>query len=67
MFAQYLFLARVQFLDEERITHPNAAQSACRDYISRRCAFRFIVAANAVEARRLEHQLKQDLRPTLNP
>ena len=33
MFAQYLFLARVQFIPEERITHPRAAKAACHDYI----------------------------------
>jgi hypothetical protein len=34
MFAQYLFLARVQFRSAERITHPRAAKSACRAYIA---------------------------------
>ena len=29
MFAQYLFLARVQFIPDERITHPRAAKEAC--------------------------------------
>ena len=34
MFAQSLFLARVQFIGDERITHPRDAKAACRDYIS---------------------------------
>jgi predicted GIY-YIG superfamily endonuclease len=29
MFAQYLFLARVQFIPKERITHPRDAKAAC--------------------------------------
>src|SRR6478672_7807287 len=33
MFAQYLFLSRVQFLSGDRIIHPSAAKVACRDYI----------------------------------
>jgi hypothetical protein len=41
MFAQYLFLARVQFLGQDRINHPRDAKQACRDYISGRCAFRY--------------------------
>src|SRR6516164_7048792 len=41
MFAQYLFLARVQFQSEERITHPRAAKAACRAYIADRCSFRY--------------------------
>src|SRR5262245_28188096 len=41
-FAQYLFLARVQFLSEERITHPRAAKAACRAYILERCSFRYL-------------------------
>src|SRR5215813_4144330 len=36
MFAQYLFLARVQFVGAERITHPRNAKAACRDYIAQR-------------------------------
>ena len=40
MFAQYLFLARVQFLPEERITHPREAKAACQDYIRERCSFK---------------------------
>jgi predicted GIY-YIG superfamily endonuclease len=37
MFAQYLFLARVQFVGAERINHPRNAKAACRDYIAQRC------------------------------
>jgi hypothetical protein len=32
-----------------------------------RCAFRFIPAGDGAEARRLEHTLRQELRPALNP
>jgi excinuclease UvrABC nuclease subunit len=67
MFAQYLFLARVQFQSEERITHPRAAQAACRSYIRERCSFRYRVLATAAEARVLEATLKGQLAPTLNP
>lgn len=67
IFAQYLFLARVQFLDAERIRDPKAAQSACRAYIHQRCSFRFAITANGAEARQLEQQLKHDLGPALNP
>src|SRR5262249_31092752 len=45
MFAQYLFLARVQFLPSERITHPSAAKLACREYILERCSLRYRVMA----------------------
>jgi predicted GIY-YIG superfamily endonuclease len=67
MFAQYLFLARVQFLREERCRHPNEAKAACREYIRERCSFSFITAADGAEARALERLLKQELRPSLNP
>lgn len=67
MFAQYLFLSRVQFVSDERIRHPSGAKMACRAYMRTRCAFRFITAGDGAEARRLEHQLKQELRPALNP
>lgn len=67
MLAQYLFLARVQFLSSDRITHPRDAQAACRDYIRSRCAFRYLVTADAADARALEIELKAELRPTLNP
>jgi hypothetical protein len=67
MFAQYLFLARVQFLKEDRINHPRDAKTACRDYISTRCAFRYLAAASAAAARANEMRLKQELRPALNP
>jgi len=67
MFAQYLFLARVQFLPVDRIAHPREAKSACRKYISDRCSFQFVATADAREARNLEAQLKKELRPVLNP
>jgi excinuclease UvrABC nuclease subunit len=66
MFAQYLFLARVQFLSEERITHPRAAKAACRAYILERCSFRYLVVGTAAEARSLEGRLKRELSPALN-
>ena len=66
MFAQYLFLSRVQFVSEERISHPNKAKTACRAYLLERCAFRFISSGDGAEARQLEWQLKQELRPALN-
>jgi excinuclease UvrABC nuclease subunit len=66
MFAQYLFLARVQFLTEERITHPRDAKAACRAYILDRCSFRYPVVASAAEARSLEAKLKIELSPPLN-
>jgi hypothetical protein len=67
MFAQYLFLARVQFLREDRIDHPRDAKTACRDYISSRCSFRYHIAATAADARAMELALKRELRPSLNP
>lgn len=67
MFAQYLFLARVQFLSKERITHPRDAKAACRAYIHERCSFRYRVTKDSTEARTLEQELKEALRPTLNP
>ena len=67
MFAQYLFLARVQFLPEKRITHPREAKAACRDYIAKRCSFRYRVTQDGAEARSLENRLKSELKPTLNP
>lgn len=67
MFAQYLFLARVQFLGEERIAHPRDAKVACREYIATRCTFQYKTTANASEARTLENKLKDELRPALNP
>lgn len=66
MFAQYLFLARVQFVSEERITHPRAAKAACRAYIADRCSFRYCVVRTATDARALETKLKVDLVPALN-
>ena len=67
MFAQYLFLARVQFVAASRITHPREAKSACREYVTERCSFRYLVAQDGREARELEAKLKAELRPTLNP
>lgn len=66
MFAQYLFLARVQFQTEARITHPRAAKEACRAYIQARCSFSFHVSADGADARRLETELKRTLHPALN-
>jgi len=66
MFAQYLFLARVQFRSVERITHPRAAKTACRAYILERCSFCYRVLPNASEARLLEARLKRELQPALN-
>lgn len=66
MFAQYLFLARVQFIAAERITHPRAAKAACRAYILERCSLRYRVMSSAAEARQLENALKRQLKPALN-
>ena len=67
MFAQYLFLARVQFIDDKRITHPRDAKQACREYIANRCQFWFVTTESPAEARALEAALKVSLRPSLNP
>ena len=67
MFAQYLFLSRVQFLNEQRVRHPRDAKAACKNYLVERCAFRFAQARDGSEARRLEDELKRALRPVLNP
>ncbi len=67
MFAQYLFLARVQFVPEERITHPRHAKAAIHQYITERCSFSYRVARDGAEARALENRLKAELEPTLNP
>ena len=66
MFAQYLFLARVQFTSLERITHPREAKAACHRYVVDRCSFRYLVAHDGAEALRAEQELKRTLRPTLN-
>jgi excinuclease UvrABC nuclease subunit len=66
MFAQYLFLARVQFIPAERIIHPRAAKAACRAYILERCSLRYRVMASGAEARSLESNLKLELKPALN-
>jgi excinuclease UvrABC nuclease subunit len=67
MFAQYLFLSRVQFVADQRIQHPSEAKAACRAYLREHCAFRVVIAEDATEARRLEQRLKRELRPALNP
>jgi hypothetical protein len=67
MFAQYLFLARVQQLYEPRITHPRDAKDACRKYIGEHCTFRYKIVESAAEARALENGLKRSLVPSLNP
>ena len=67
MFAQYLFLARVQFISEERITHPREAKAACHEYITDRCSFRYLATRDGAEARQLEDRLKAELAPALNP
>ncbi|WP_437687861.1 GIY-YIG nuclease family protein [Sorangium sp. So ce176] len=67
MFAQYLFLARVQFISDERARHPHQAKAAVRSYLVERCAFRFATAMDGADARRLEQQLKSELKPVLNP
>jgi hypothetical protein len=67
MFAQYLFLSRVQFVRNERIRHPTEAKTACRAYLLERCSFRFATAADAVQARQLERKFRLELLPTLNP
>jgi len=66
MFAQYLFLARVQFVLPERVTHPRAAKAACRQYILERCSLRFRATATGSEARALEKSLRSLLKPVLN-
>jgi len=67
MFAQYLFLARVQFLPEERITHPRDAKAWCRKYIDERCSFKYQTTSDSNAARELENHLKKELDPALNP
>jgi len=67
MFAQYLFLARVQFIPNERITHPRDAKAACHRYITERCRFSYSTTEDGESARALEGQLKIELRPALNP
>lgn len=66
MFAQYLFLARVQFLPETPITHPRDANRACRAYIRERCLFAYCVTADGAEAMLAERALKAALQPALN-
>ena len=67
MFAQYLFLAKVQFIPKKRITHPRDAKAACQKYIRERCSFQYQVAIDGAEARDLEKSLKEELTPSLNP
>ena len=66
MFAQYLFLARVQFTVAERVTHPMQAKALCQNYIRENCWLSWRVCESASEARALEATLKQSLRPVLN-
>lgn len=66
MFAQYLFLSRVQFSTQERIRHPIDAKKACRSYLLEHCSFQFVAASDGAAARQLEHHLKKELRPVLN-
>ena len=67
IFAQYLFLARVQFVPEERITHPREAKAACHTYIMERCSFSCAETDTGGAARALEDQLKAELLPAFNP
>ena len=67
MFAQYLFLSRVQFTVADRIRHPVEAKAACRSYLRENCSFRYAVTIDGGQARKLEQQLKRELRPALNP
>ena len=67
MFAQYLFLSRVQFASEERIYHPRDAKAACRSYIKSNCSFCYVTARDGAEARLLELQFRSELRPAMNP
>ncbi len=67
MFAQYLFLDRVQFVSSNRIRHPREARAACRLYIHDRLSFRFAVTYDGAEARDAEGELKRLLSPSLNP
>src|SRR5207253_1745239 len=66
MFAQYLFLARVQFSIPERVKHPNEAKQACRAYIHQRCSLSYKALPSAAEARSLELELRRLLKPALN-
>lgn len=66
MFAQYLFLDRVQFVPEERIRHPREAKRAVQAYVRERCSFRFRVCLDGREARELEREWKRTLAPSLN-
>lgn len=67
MFAQYLFLARVQFVPAERITHPRDAKRACHQYLIDRCTFSVVVASDGAEARALEARPRVELMPVFNP
>ena len=67
MFAQYLFLGRVQFLSGERITHPTEAKAACHTYVKERCSFQFLATDDPTKASDFEKRLKAELKPTLNP
>ena len=67
MFAQYLFLDRVQFVPKKRIAHPREAREACHMYIKERCSFTYRVAEDGTQARDMENELKLKLKPSLNP
>lgn len=67
MFAQYLFLDRVQFTVEERIKHPKDAKIACKKYIMERLSFSFLIAEGASQAREYETHFKKTMKPSLNP
>ena len=66
MFAQYLFLARAQFLAEERVTHPSLAKQLCQRYMQERCLFSWRICSSAAEARELETTFKHSHKPALN-
>jgi excinuclease UvrABC nuclease subunit len=67
MFAQYLFLARVQFIPEKRVTHPREAKAACRSYILENLSFQYARTEHGADARLLENEFKAKLKPALNP
>ena len=61
MFAQYLFLTRVQFGSNEPIVHPREAKAACRAYIDERYSFGNLATETVVEASEREEQLEAEL------
>lgn len=66
MFAQSLFLARVQFTLHEPVRHLRAAKKACHDDIVERCSFRGKALGSATAAREIENRLKRERKPALN-